>query len=674
MDHSTSQSPHSAAASMVTTTADHQRHSSSSAAPAAPPAELCCPICRELLDKAVKVKECGHVFCSLCIRQTFSAQKEKGSKHHRQYCACPTCITQGFGRSFQQSTTIRNYESSLIPATSVQQQVDEYRHKVQNQQVEQEQQDQQHQEEEEKKQIHQSKQVDESTAGASSSSSSSCRRSTRSQTVNLQQHEQGASTLTDTFSSRRSNENQVEAGDGISEDEDNDMDDDYQEQHSQKEMQKPPQSSPSFVTASTASSQYHSRTATVASGERPISEKKPKIFYTKQKRKQLQELCRQEGLSEMGTDAQLADRHRRFVTMWNAELDCEDVNKRKRPTELREEFRKQERSSDNTTMKSKYGHRYIECDGYSRVEFTNQTDDQDFHSNFIVLMTALEARTPNSHSRRENSRSKWSHLMENRKINDITNTNSQQSPMDGESIRSTNNDKKNPPRQPPKASSKTSFGSMAQPPAAGHIPSSTVLETTTMKNPYSATKQNPNRNYSESLCLTTNNPMSASMSSTSNRAIIDYAGGINTTAASLSSTNSVPTNATSSARSLTSGHTPSVRSLFSGQKRQSPLSATRPPSSSPSSSQQHESSHRNHPGPSSSLSAASTSSASKRCRTTETRTTTNSATSSSRTTGRRGGLWSCIRCTWKNPSCQSTCEMCFSERDVVDLTDDTSYV
>jgi hypothetical protein len=37
-------------------------------------------------------------------------------------------------------------------------------------------------------------------------------------------------------------------------------------------------------------------------------------------------------------------------------------------------------------------------------------------------------------------------------------------------------------------------------------------------------------------------------------------------------------------------------------------------------------------------------------------------------------LWSCIRCTWKNASCQSTCEMCFSERDVVDLTDDTSYV
>jgi hypothetical protein len=47
-----------------------------------------CPICASLFDKAVTIKECGHTFCSVCIRNYWVAIR---NGVHRQEKACPIC-------------------------------------------------------------------------------------------------------------------------------------------------------------------------------------------------------------------------------------------------------------------------------------------------------------------------------------------------------------------------------------------------------------------------------------------------------------------------------------------------------------------------------------------------------------------------------------------------------
>jgi hypothetical protein len=49
-----------------------------------------CPICADLFDKAVTIKDCGHTYCSVCIRRYFTAIR---TGVHRQAKSCPTCRT-----------------------------------------------------------------------------------------------------------------------------------------------------------------------------------------------------------------------------------------------------------------------------------------------------------------------------------------------------------------------------------------------------------------------------------------------------------------------------------------------------------------------------------------------------------------------------------------------------
>lgn len=46
---------------------------------------LRCPICRDLFNTAMTLTGCGHTFCSICIRQSFSLQTNCVNKH------CPSC-------------------------------------------------------------------------------------------------------------------------------------------------------------------------------------------------------------------------------------------------------------------------------------------------------------------------------------------------------------------------------------------------------------------------------------------------------------------------------------------------------------------------------------------------------------------------------------------------------
>lgn len=67
-----------------------------------------CPICASLFDKAVMIKECGHSFCSVCIRNYWVATR---SGIHRQEKACPICRT---------AINVMDVEKALVMNRSIQ--------------------------------------------------------------------------------------------------------------------------------------------------------------------------------------------------------------------------------------------------------------------------------------------------------------------------------------------------------------------------------------------------------------------------------------------------------------------------------------------------------------------------------------------------------------------------
>lgn len=59
-----------------------------------------CQICASLFDKAVTIKECGHTFCSVCIRDYWVSIR---TGIHRQKTACPTCRTPVNGMDIEKA-------------------------------------------------------------------------------------------------------------------------------------------------------------------------------------------------------------------------------------------------------------------------------------------------------------------------------------------------------------------------------------------------------------------------------------------------------------------------------------------------------------------------------------------------------------------------------------------
>jgi hypothetical protein len=66
------------------------------------------------------------------------------------------------------------------------------------------------------------------------------------------------------------------------------------------------------------------------------------------KKKQLQVLCKQEGLSTQGTEEELKTRHQTFITLWNSEIDSIAP---KTPSEMVEIVKQRERSQKEERLK-----------------------------------------------------------------------------------------------------------------------------------------------------------------------------------------------------------------------------------------------------------------------------------------------------------------------------------
>mmetsp|Transcript_11343 Transcript_11343/g.28669 ORF Transcript_11343/g.28669 Transcript_11343/m.28669 type:complete len:475 (+) Transcript_11343:149-1573(+) len=67
-----------------------------------------CQICASLFDKAVTIKECGHTFCSVCIRNYWVTVR---SGIHRQKKSCPICRT---------AVNVMDIEKALVMNRSIQ--------------------------------------------------------------------------------------------------------------------------------------------------------------------------------------------------------------------------------------------------------------------------------------------------------------------------------------------------------------------------------------------------------------------------------------------------------------------------------------------------------------------------------------------------------------------------
>ena len=79
-----------------------------------------------------------------------------------------------------------------------------------------------------------------------------------------------------------------------------------------------------------------------------LLERRTGIKYTGKKKKQLQELCKNDGLSTQGNEDEVKARHQAFVNFWNAELDSDQPRS---PSQLVEEFNQRERARSQERMK-----------------------------------------------------------------------------------------------------------------------------------------------------------------------------------------------------------------------------------------------------------------------------------------------------------------------------------
>ena len=82
-------------------------------------------------------------------------------------------------------------------------------------------------------------------------------------------------------------------------------------------------------------------------------EPKKRVIYNYKKKKELQDLCRKEGISSVGTEDQLKDRHARFIVFWNSHTDNLDgCSKTKR--QIIDEFNKMEQEKNKLANKDRY--------------------------------------------------------------------------------------------------------------------------------------------------------------------------------------------------------------------------------------------------------------------------------------------------------------------------------
>ena len=100
-----------------------------------------------------------------------------------------------------------------------------------------------------------------------------------------------------------------------------DSDEDYEDDYDEYDNTNAQQQSNNHSYAAAASNQ-----SSAAARNQPPSQllkRKPTVSYHGVKPKKLREMCKHEGLSATGSDAELKHRHSEFITLYNAECDSE---------------------------------------------------------------------------------------------------------------------------------------------------------------------------------------------------------------------------------------------------------------------------------------------------------------------------------------------------------------
>ena len=84
---------------------------------------LRCVICTSLFDKAVTIKDCGHTYCSVCIRNHWVTSR---NGVHRQVKKCPTCrqeVSQDVDKALVMNRNIqeggKDFPTNVIENTQI---------------------------------------------------------------------------------------------------------------------------------------------------------------------------------------------------------------------------------------------------------------------------------------------------------------------------------------------------------------------------------------------------------------------------------------------------------------------------------------------------------------------------------------------------------------------------
>lgn len=123
-------------------------------------------------------------------------------------------------------------------------------------------------------------------------------------------------------------------------------------------------------------------------------DKKSRRHYAGMKKKKLQDLCREEGLSTTGSEKDLAERHKAYVTLWNTE--CDSLRPRSQG-ELVAEIHSRERARRQTDFATLQDQACMEqlksqCQKQMKPTTGNEQFNRKLHAGFAVLLNAGKER------------------------------------------------------------------------------------------------------------------------------------------------------------------------------------------------------------------------------------------------------------------------------------------
>mmetsp|Transcript_28104 Transcript_28104/g.80762 ORF Transcript_28104/g.80762 Transcript_28104/m.80762 type:complete len:536 (+) Transcript_28104:175-1782(+) len=143
--------------------------------------------------------------------------------------------------------------------------------------------------------------------------------------------------------------------------------------------------------------------------EPPITTRKPLVAsYHKKKLRELKAMCQQEGLNTWGSEEQLKQRHREFITLWNCEVD-NTVNP-KTPSQVRAILAEREAARNREQSQANLGgaaqqHRGMQS--YLEKGTSGNADlDQKIKGNFSSLIAQARERMAQQKRKRQEEQAK----------------------------------------------------------------------------------------------------------------------------------------------------------------------------------------------------------------------------------------------------------------------------